>query len=93
MHMNASLFKEKQSGYDPGNLFDTLIRKMALQTDAELAGRLGLQPHVIAMLRSRQLPLDASVLLRMHDVTGISLRYLRVLLGDRRDVFRSSGHD
>jgi hypothetical protein len=93
MHMNASLPKEKQSGYDPGNLLDTLIRKMALQTDADLAGRLGLQPHVVAMLRSQRLPLDASVLLRMHDVTQISLRHLRVLLGDRRNVFRSSGHD
>ncbi len=91
--MDAPIPKEKQSGYDPGNLLDTLIRKMELQTDAELAGRLRLQPHVIAMLRSRQLPLDASVLLRMHDVTEISLRHLRTLLGDRRNVFRSSGHD
>jgi hypothetical protein len=36
------------------------------------------------------LPVGASLLIRMHEVTGMSIRELRDLMGDRRTKYRLS---
>ncbi|MGJ9418760.1 hypothetical protein ACHAC9_13480 [Massilia sp. CMS3.1] len=38
----------------------------------------------------RRLAVDASLLIRMHEVSGLSIRDLRYLMGDRRAKFRIS---
>jgi hypothetical protein len=45
---------------------------------------------VISKIRHRRLPVGASLLIRMHEVSNLSIRDLRVLMGDRREKFRIS---
>ena len=76
--------------YDPNNLLDALIEKMQLKNDAALSRALEVAPPVISKIRHRRLPVGASMLLRMHEVSDVSIRDLRDLMGDRREKFRIS---
>lgn len=77
--------------YDPNNLLDALIEKMGLKNDAALSRRLEVQPPVISKIRHRRLSVGASLLIRMHEESGLSIRELRALMGDRREKQRISG--
>lgn len=77
-------------GYDPNRLLDTLIEKMRLKNDAALSRLLEVAPPVISKIRHRRLPVGASLLIRMHEVTDLSIKDLRILMGDRRSKFRIS---
>ena len=79
-----------QLAYDPNNLLDTLIDKLHLKNDAALSRALELAPPVISKIRHRRLPVGASLLIRMHEVSDLSIRELRTLMGDRREKFRIS---
>ena len=47
-------------------------------------------PPVISKIRHHRLPVGASLLIRMHEISGMSIRDLRDLLGDRRTKYRVS---
>src|ERR1700757_4586179 len=79
-----------QLAYDPNNLLDALIEKLALKNDAALSRALEVAPPVISKIRHRRLPVGASMLIRMHEVSDLSIRDLRELMGDRREKFRIS---
>ena len=79
-----------QLAYDPNNLLDTLIDKLNLKNDAALSRALEVAPPVISKIRHRRLPVGASLLIRMHEVSDLSIRELRTLMGDRREKFRIS---
>ena len=76
--------------YDPNNLLDALIQRMSLKNDAALSRALEVAPPVISKIRHRRLPIGASLLIRMHEVSDISIKELRNLMGDRREKFRMS---
>ena len=82
-----------QLAYDPNNLLDTLIDKLHLKNDAALSRALEVAPPVISKIRHRTLPVGASLLIRMHEVTDLSIRELRELMGDRRKRMRISEVD
>jgi len=79
-----------QVAYDPNNLLDSLIEKLHLKNDAALSRALEVAPPVISKIRHRSLPVGASLLIRMHEVTQMSIRDLRDLMGDRRTKYRLS---
>lgn len=79
-----------QSSYNPNNLLDTLRDRMKLKNDAALSRALEVAPPVISKIRHRTLPVGASLLIRMHEVTDMSIRDLRDLMGDRRTKYRLS---
>jgi hypothetical protein len=79
-----------QVAYDPNNLLDSLIEKLHLKNDAALSRALEVAPPVISKIRHRRLPVGASLLIRMHEVSDLSIRDLRILMGDRREKFRIS---
>ena len=79
-----------QVAYDPNNLLDSLIEKLHLKNDAALSRALEVAPPVISKIRHRRLPVGASLLIRMHEVSDLSIRDLRILMGDRRNKFRIS---
>jgi hypothetical protein len=87
--MNDTLLTE-QFDYDPNRLLDTLIEKLRLKNDAALSRSLEVAPPVISKIRHRRLPVGASLLIRMHEVSELSIRDLRELMGDRRTKFRIS---
>ena len=68
-----------QEGYDPNRLLDALIQKLGLKNDAALSRALEVRPPVISKIRHRTLPVGASLLIRMHEVTDLSIRELREL--------------
>jgi plasmid maintenance system antidote protein VapI len=76
--------------YDPNVLLDALIEKLNLKNDAALARALEIAPPIISKIRHRRLPVGASLLIRMHEVTSLSIADLRMLMGDRRAKFRIS---
>jgi hypothetical protein len=79
-----------QHGYNPDNLLGSLIGKLKLKNDAALSRALEVSPPVISKIRHRRLPVTASLLIRMHEVSALSIKELRDLLGDRRNKFRIS---
>ena len=76
--------------YNPNLLLDSLLKKMQLRNDAALARMLEVPPPLISKIRHHRLPVGASLLIRMSNVTGISVRDLRDLMGDRRTKYRLS---
>jgi plasmid maintenance system antidote protein VapI len=79
-----------EQAYNPNQLLDMIHQKMQLKNDAALSRLLEVQPPVISKIRHRRVPVGASLLIRMHEVTGMSISDLRVLMGDRRTKFRLS---
>lgn len=79
-----------QETYDPNNLLDILIERLNLKNDAALSRALEVAPPVISKIRHRRLPVGASMLIRMHEVSSLSVRELRDLMGDRRTKYRLS---
>src|SRR3954468_7551379 len=97
MHMEQPQESSQQSHeltsqvtYNPDNLLDSLIERLNLKNDAALSRALEVAPPVISKIRHRRLPVGASMLIRMHEVSDLSIKDLRVLMGDRRDKFRIS---
>lgn len=79
-----------QIQYDPDNLLTSVIGKLNLKNDAALSRALEVAPPVISKIRHRRIPVGASLLIRMHEVTNLSIKELRSLMGDRRNKFRIS---
>ena len=76
--------------YDPDHLLATLIERLNLKNGAALSRALEVSPPVISKIRHRRLPVTASLLIRMHEVSALSIKELRLLMGDRRQKFRIS---
>jgi len=70
--------------YDPETLLDTLMRILGARNDRQLAHRLGVQPSQVCKVRKRRVSVAPSLLISMHEETGLSLRQLRALMGDYR---------
>jgi hypothetical protein len=79
-----------QETYDPNKLLDALIERIGLKNDAALSRVLEVAPPVISKIRHRRLPVGASLLIRMHEVSELSIKELRELMGDQRGKFRIS---
>ncbi|MDB5770558.1 MAG: hypothetical protein JWM42_932 [Burkholderia sp.] len=82
-----------QETYNPNRLLDSLIERLRLKNDAALSRVLEVGPPVISKIRHRRLPVGASMLIRMHEVSELSVRELRDLMGDRRNKLRISDVD
>lgn len=67
------------SSFVPHRLLDTLIEKMRLKNDAELCRVLEVQPPIVSKIRHRKLQVGATILLRMHEKSEISIRELKAL--------------
>ncbi len=77
-------------GYDPNRLLDALIEQLQLKNDAALSRALEVAPPIISKIRHRTMPVGASILIRMTEISGLEIGQLRAILGDRRGKFRIS---
>jgi hypothetical protein len=66
--------------YDPNRVLDAIINKLRLKNDAALSRVLEVAPPVISKIRHNTLPIGATILLRMHEVSDYSIRELRTLM-------------
>lgn len=78
----------KDRVYDPNRLLDRVRETLQLSNDAALARTLQILPPVLSKIRHRRTPVSASLLIRIHEETNLSIAELRALLGDRRQKFR-----
>jgi hypothetical protein len=67
------------STFVPNRLLDTLIEKLGLKNDAELCRVLEVQPPIISKIRHRKLAVGATILLRMHEKSELSIKELKEL--------------
>lgn len=74
--------------YNPSALIDAMIQRLQVKNDAKLCALLGVSPPVISKVRNGKLPVGASLLIRMHEVSNLTIKELRDLMGDRRERFR-----
>jgi plasmid maintenance system antidote protein VapI len=88
--MTTDTGKSPNSSYNPDHLLDNLIKKLSLKNDAALSRALEVAPPLISKIRHRRVPVGASLLIRMHEVSDMSVRELRDLMGDRRTKYRIS---
>ena len=70
--------------YDSNHLLDSILDKLCLPDDAALCEALDVDESVISDLRELRREVDAALLIRMHELTDISIAGLRNILGDRR---------
>jgi len=66
--------------YDPNRVLDAVIEKTGLKNDAALSRALEVAPPVISKIRHSTLPIGATILLRMHEISDYSIRELRSLM-------------
>ena len=67
------------SSFVPNKLLDTLIERLNLKNDADLCRLLEVQPPIISKIRHRKLAVGATILLRMHEKSDISIKELKEL--------------
>jgi plasmid maintenance system antidote protein VapI len=85
-----SVVSASGQSYNPSRLLDALLENMRLKNDAALSRMLEVAPPVISKIRHQRVPVSASLLIRMHEATGLSIGDLRFLMGDRRNKYRLS---
>jgi hypothetical protein len=78
------------AGFDPNNLLDSLIENLQLKNDAALCRALEVWPPVLSKIRYRRSPISAAMLIRMHEVSDLTIAELRALMGDRRKKYHIS---
>lgn len=88
--MEATTAEMPMLEYNPDRLLDTLCQNLRLKNDAQLCRFLEIAPPIVSKIRHRRLPVGASLLIRMHEVSGLNIKDLRFLMGDRRSKYRIS---
>lgn len=61
------------------SILDALITRLKVRNDAQLSKALHIDPAMVCKLRSKKTGLSASLIIRMHDVSGMSVNELRAL--------------
>ncbi|WP_425402740.1 hypothetical protein [Janthinobacterium psychrotolerans] len=56
-----------------------MMAKLGLKNDAALSRALEVAPPVISKIRHGRLPVGATLLIRMHEVTDIAIRELKAI--------------
>ena len=64
-----------------GPMLDALMVSLKVTSDAALSRKLMVPPPVISKLRNNKIGVSAGLLVRIHDVTGMSINKVRTLLG------------
>ena len=74
--------------FNPCNLLDALIKILGVKNDAGLARTLEISPPIISRIRRKKIAISGTVLLRMHEVSELSIFKLRFLMDDLGPLFR-----
>jgi hypothetical protein len=75
---------------DPNTLLDALKSILRLKNDAALSRALEVKPPVLSKIRHLRMPISGALLIRIHEVSDLSVGDLQGMMGDRRAKFRLS---
>lgn len=78
------------SSYDPNKLLNIVNARLGVSSDGALSRKLKVARNIIGDIRAGRMQVGGSMLLLMHEATGISIEELRRLMGDRRAKCRLS---
>lgn len=73
--------------YDPNPLLAAVSEHLNVKKDVELARALAIAPPIISKIRHRKMVVGPNLLIRMHEITNLSIKELRALMGDHRPIF------
>ena len=76
--------------YTPNNLLDRVCEYLQLKNDAALSRALGVAPAVVSKIRHHHIAVGPTLLLKMHELTDLSIRDLRAFMGDHRQFYRQN---
>ena len=78
------LLKELTSSptYNPNRVLDAIMEKLQIKTDVALSRALEVAPPVISKIRHNTLPIGATILIRMHEISDFSIRELREMMAN-----------
>ena len=88
-HFEISLYGEEPRKFDPNLVLDALIDRFGLKNDAALSRMLHLRPPIISKLRHRRIRISSFILIRIHEVTELSIREIRAFMGDHDRLFNA----
>lgn len=74
--------------YKPSRLLDVLQERLGLANDGRLANALEIPTSSVSRMRNGKIPVYPALLIRMHEVSGLSIQELREIVGDRRSKVR-----
>lgn len=74
--------------YNPNQLLDLLLLRLGLKNDAALSRVLDVARPVLTGIRLGTLGIGAWLLIRISEVTGLSIADLRRMMGDQRQRLR-----
>lgn len=80
--------ESEEFNYKPEILLDAIIVELGIRNDAALSRRLEVAPPVISKIRNKTLPIGATLLIRIHEETGWTIKEIRSKMGDNREKFR-----
>ena len=86
--MDTSSRASAPADYCPAHLINELRRILKAKTDRDLADMLEINSSILSKIRHNRLAVGGAILIRMHEVSGLSTAQLRHVLGDRRQRFR-----
>jgi transcriptional regulator with XRE-family HTH domain len=69
-----------------GGLFDYLKIKLRCRTDGELAGEIGTKNSVVSEIRHGKREVNDALLIRICNVSGISLKKAQALIAHKEDA-------
>lgn len=78
----------QETPYSQGRLLNALLKHFGMRFDIQLACRLDIARSNLCRIRKGRSPIGAALLVRIHEESGISIKELRKILGDRRKKFR-----
>lgn len=67
--------------YSPNRLINKVQEMMRIQSDLQLAIAISVDRTTIAKIRKKKVSVGASMLLRLHDLTGLPAKELRKWMG------------
>lgn len=71
-----------QESYTPNHLLDALMARLDVNSDAALARLLKIPASTISKIRHRHVPVPSALLLEAHELTELSIREMRDMMGD-----------
>jgi hypothetical protein len=80
--MNKKLPLFERDDYQPNHWLDRVMLALDVKSDAALARAMRVPPSTISKVRHRRMPINSSLLLNAHELTEISIRDLRAIMGD-----------
>ena len=87
-HLKESHFDDPRK-FDPNLVLDDLLYRFSLKNDAALSRMLHLRPPIISKLRHHRIRISPFILIRIHEVTQLTIREIRALMGDHDQLFNA----